>query len=142
MRRTLKIIGTLIPVFTTTGVSTTFLVKDSISSNEPKGSRTSGGVLVKDDDSIGGMKVFPEIFQQNYYQLIHVKNGQPYITPEAIAKIVKDVLKGSTYSGGDIHWAYKYKDNARQEVKITFVWKPNINALKPCRKTYIVKVNK
>lgn len=140
MRRAIKIAGTLIPIFTTTGVSTTFLIKSGNDNKKQPGENHE--VSISDDMPLGKVRIFPEIFQQNYYDDIHVLKGEPYITDDMIAKIVKDVLKGATYSGGQIKWAYEFKDNTKQEVKITFEWLPDISVLSKVVKTYIVKINK
>lgn len=141
MKKLIKIIGTIAPIATTTGVSATVLISKTKNKSEED---NSANVFKQADDIrdniYNKINVFPEIQQQNYYKYLKMKDGHAYIADEMISQIVKGVLKNSSFSGGETSWNYKFLNNEKTHAKITFEWIGDIMAIRPVSKTYDINI--
>lgn len=140
MKKLIKIIGTIAPIATTTGVSATVLINKSQNKSEEDNQNAFNQVNDGRDNIYNRINVFPEIQQQKYYKYLKMKDGHAYIGDEMISQIVKGVLKKSSFSGGQTSWSYKFFDNKKTHAKITFEWIGDILAIRPVSKTYDINI--
>ena len=141
MKKLIKIIGTIAPIATTTGVSATVLISKTKNKSEEDNSSNAFNQIDDTRDNIyNKINVFPDIQQQKYYKYLKMKNGHAYIDDEMISQIVKGVLKESSFSGGQTSWSYKFFNNEKTHAKITFEWIGNIMAIRPVSKTYDINI--
>lgn len=66
-------------------------------------------------------KYFPDINNDDFYDFIRIKKGEPYFSKSFISNVQEYVLKNTDVSYGELKWFYKMNDN-KNDIYFSFKW--------------------
>ncbi|NQZ66136.1 MAG: hypothetical protein HRT99_02885 [Mycoplasmatales bacterium] len=146
MKRKYRIIFTALPIFISIATIGTyfgiqFLNQKEESSHLDLEINDSGNKTDNENSNFSKFKIFPELNENQFYKYIVIESGEPVLNDNFISSVINYVIKKIQISDGHVEWAYKYADDKKQSVSISFKWVAKMQK-KNYSRTYIFKILK
>ncbi|WP_337902549.1 MHO_1590 family protein [Mesomycoplasma ovipneumoniae] len=83
---------------------------------------------VKNESEYKENDVFPNIYANDFYDTIKVKQGKVYIDEWLVENVIKEIISKVKVSFGSLNFRYKIEEN-QQTIYIEILWKYKKNKL-------------